>query len=137
MSDTYDPTVHVAIAVAVLAIGLKPPVIHEAFTPLGCPKHPTSTLDYEGCAEQQILATDKKIDAKARAIFFELVPRERAGFVRGERAWLAYRKDSCAAEASKYAGGTLVGVIDAQCQAGRSKTHLGELTDMLKTLQSP
>ena len=127
----------VALAVLVVLAGLKPPVIHEVFTPLPCPKHPSSTLDYEGCAERQILATDKKIDAKARAIFFKLAPRERSGFVRGEREWLAYRKDSCAAEASKYAGGTLAGVVDAQCQAGRNTTHLGELADLLKTLQSP
>lgn len=120
-----------------MLVGLKPPVIHEVFTPLPCPKHPSSTLDYEGCSEQQILATDKKINAKARAIFFKLAPRERAGFVRGEKEWLAYRKDTCAAEASKYAGGTLAGVIDAQCQASRSKTHLAELSDLLKTLQSP
>jgi uncharacterized protein YecT (DUF1311 family) len=128
--------VRIALALVVLA-GLKPPVIHEVFTPLPCPKHPSSTLDYEGCSEQQILATDRKIDAKARAIFFKLAPRERAGFVRGEKEWLAYRKDSCAAEASKYAGGTLAGVVDAQCQAGRNKTHVAELSDLLTTLQSP
>src|SRR4051794_8599153 len=126
-----------AIAVAVLATGLKPPVIHEVFTPLPCPKHASSTLDYEGCSEQQILATDRKIDAKARAIFFKLAPRERAGFVRGEREWLAYRRDTCAAEASKYAGGTLAAVVDASCQAARNKTHLTDVSELLKTLQSP
>lgn len=127
----------IALAAVVLTIGLKPPVIHEVFTPLPCPKHPSSTLGYEGCAERQILATDTKIDAKARAIFFKLAARERAGFARSEHEWLAYRKDTCAAEASKYAGGTLTGVIDAQCQAARSKAHLGELAELLKTLQSP
>lgn len=123
--------------VVVLLAGLKPPVIHETFTPLPCPKHAATTLDLEGCAEQQILASDRKINAKARTIFFKLAPRERAGFVRSEHEWLAYRRDSCAAEASKYAGGTLAPVIDAQCQVARNKTHLEDLSELLKTLQSP
>jgi uncharacterized protein YecT (DUF1311 family) len=129
--------VRIALAVLFLATGLKPPVIHEVFTPLPCPQHPSTTLDYEGCSEQQILATDRKIDAKARAIFFKLAPRERAGFVRSEHEWLAYRRDTCAAEASKYAGGTLAAVVDAACQAARNKTHLTDMTDLLKSLQSP
>lgn len=127
----------VALAVVLLATGLKPPVIHETFTPLPCPKHAQTTLELEGCAEQQILASDRKINAKARTIFFKLAPRERAGFVRGEHEWLAYRRDSCAAEASKYAGGTLAPLVDAQCQAARNTTHLGDLAELLQTLQSP
>jgi len=127
----------VAIAVVLLATGLKPPVIHEPFTLLPCPKNPGTTLEIEGCYEHQILATDHKINVNARAIFFKLAPRERAGFVRGEREWLSYRRDTCAAEASKYAGGTLAAVVDATCQATRNKTHLADLSELLKTLQSP
>jgi uncharacterized protein YecT (DUF1311 family) len=127
----------VAIAVAVLATGLKPPVIHETFTLLPCPRNPGTTLEIEGCYEHQIVAGDAKINAKARAIFFKLPPRERAGFVRSEREWLTYRRDGCAAEASKYAGGTLAPVIDASCQAARNKTHLTDVSELLKTLQSP
>jgi uncharacterized protein YecT (DUF1311 family) len=128
----------IALAIAtLLATGLKPPVIHEAFTLLPCPKNPGTTLEIEGCYEHQIVATDRKINAKARAIFVKLAPRERAGFVRGEHEWLAYRRDTCAAEASKYAGGTLAGVVDASCQAARNKTHLTDLGELLKALQSP
>src|SRR4051794_23361753 len=98
----------VVLALAVAATGgLKPPVIHETFTPLPCPKHQVSTLDIEGCLEQQILKSDRQIDARAAAIFKLLRPDARAGFVRGEHSWLAYRRASCLAEASKYAGGTL------------------------------
>jgi len=132
----HDSEMRVALALLFLA-ALKPPVIHESFTPLPCPKHASSTLALEGCAEKAILAGDRKIDAKAHAIFFKLAPRERAGFVRGEREWLSYRRDSCAAESSKYAGGTLAAVVDAQCQATRNTTHLGDLAELLQTLQSP
>jgi uncharacterized protein YecT (DUF1311 family) len=127
--------VRIALAVATLLVaGLKPPVIHDGFTPLPCPKNPVSTLDIEGCLENQISAVDHKINVKARAIFFQLAPRERPGFVRGEREWLAYRQDNCAAEASKYAGGTAAPLLDASCQLARGKTHLADLTELLKTL---
>lgn len=122
--------------VAVLAgTALKPPVIHEVFTPLPCPKHPVATLDVEGCDEQAILKSDRTINADARAIFNLLAPTERAGFVAGERAWLSYRKLSCAAEASKYAGGTLAGVVDAGCVVRRNQAHVRDLAETLSELR--
>ncbi|HEV2591329.1 MAG TPA: lysozyme inhibitor LprI family protein [Gaiellaceae bacterium] len=126
----------IALALVLLAV-LKPPVIHEPFTPLPCPMHPQSTLDTEGCLEQAILKGDRKIDTKAKAIFVKLRPDARAGFVRGERSWLAYRRATCLAEASTYAGGTLTGVVDASCTVSRNTTHLRDLSDLLKNLQSP
>ena len=125
-----------ALALAVAA-PLKPPVIHETFTPLPCPKHQVSTLDIEGCLEQQILKTDRQIDTQSAVVFRLLRPDARAGFVQGERSWLAYRRANCLAEASKYAGGTLTGVVDASCTVARNKTHLADLAELRKTLASP
>jgi uncharacterized protein YecT (DUF1311 family) len=122
--------------VAVLAgAALKPPVVHEAFTPLPCPMHPSATLELEGCDEQAILKSDRAINADARAIFNLLAPSERAGFVAGERAWLRYRRLSCAAEASKYAGGTLAGVVDAGCVVSRNRAHVRDLAETLGELR--
>jgi uncharacterized protein YecT (DUF1311 family) len=123
--------------VAVLAgSALKPPVIHEVFTPQPCPMHPVSTLDLEGCAEQSILKSDRTINADVRAIFTLLTPAARAGFVAGERAWLRYRTLSCEAEASKYAGGTLAGVVEANCAAARNRAHVSDLTATLEQLRT-
>lgn len=116
---------------------MKPPVIHEVFTLLPCPMHPVSTLDTEGCSEHAIVRTDRKIDARAKVIFRLLRPDARSTFVRGERAWLQYRQLSCAAEASKYAGGTVAGVVAASCTLDRSTSHLRDLTDLRKTLSGP
>ena len=55
----------------------------------------------------------------------------------GERAWLRYRQSSCEAESSKYEGGTLAGVVAAECTLERSEAHLRELESMRKTLRSP
>lgn len=126
----------VLAVVAVLAgTALKPPVIHEVFTPQPCPMHPVSTLDLEGCAEQSILRTDKTINADVKTIFKLLAPSARAGFVAGERAWLRYRMLSCDAEASKYAGGTLAGVVAANCAAARNSAHVKDLAATLRDLR--
>jgi uncharacterized protein YecT (DUF1311 family) len=125
------------LVVLLAAAVLKPPVIHEQFTVLPCPTHPVSTLDLEGCAEHAIVRTDRKIDAEAKKIFNLLRPDARATFVSGERAWLQYRQASCFAESSKYAGGTLSGVVAASCTLARSKSHLSDLLDLRKTLSGP
>jgi uncharacterized protein YecT (DUF1311 family) len=122
------------LAVLLAAVAVQPPVIHEVFTPLPCPKKQVSTLDIEACTEQAILATDKKIDAQVAAIFKLLRADARAGFVKGEKAWLAYRKASCDAEASRYAGGTLAGVVAAGCTAQRNRTHLADLASTKKDI---
>jgi len=96
-----------------------------------------STLDLEGCSEQAIVRTDRKIDAQAKAIFTLLRPDARPTFVRGERAWLQYRQASCFAASSKYAGGTFSGVVAASCALARSKSHLSDLIDLRKTLSGP
>jgi uncharacterized protein YecT (DUF1311 family) len=122
--------------VAVLAgTALKPPVIHEVFTPQPCPMHPVSTLDIEGCAEQSILKTDRTINADVKKIFALLAPSARAGFVAGERAWFRYRTLSCQADASKFAGGTFAGVVEANCAAARNRAHVNDLAETLRDLR--
>jgi uncharacterized protein YecT (DUF1311 family) len=114
---------------------IQPPVIHESFTPLPCPMHRAPSLAMEGCYEKAIAATDRKIDMDAKAIFKLLASHTaRLVFVEGEQSWLRYRHDSCAAEASKYAGGTFAPVFAATCILDRSKEHLRELLAMRKAL---
>jgi uncharacterized protein YecT (DUF1311 family) len=62
--------------------------------------------------------------------------KARASFAAGEKSWLAYRRSSCAAEASRYSGGSEEPVAYAQCEVTRNKTHLAELGTMLSTLRS-
>jgi uncharacterized protein YecT (DUF1311 family) len=127
----------VATLFAVVALAVSPPVIHETFTPLPCPAHPQAQLELEGCAEKAILATDRGIDAANATIFARLASRDRATFVAGERAWLRYRRASCLTAASKYAGGTLSSLVDADCVAARNRTHLREQHSLLHDLRSP
>ena len=129
------------IAIAVGAIpahagrSLTPPVIHELFTPLPCPKDPGTTLELEGCSEKATLATDRAINAQAAAIFRLLrTAVARATFIRGEQEWLRYRLDSCTAEASGYAGGSLEPVAFGECTADRNRTHLTDLAGARKAL---
>jgi uncharacterized protein YecT (DUF1311 family) len=123
--------------VAAAALAVSPPVIHEVFTPLPCPAHAQTQLELEGCAERAILATDRRIDALNSKIFARLAQRDRATFVAGERAWLRYRRASCLTAASKFSGGTLASLVDANCVAARNRTHLHEQASLLHDLTTP
>src|SRR3954453_4993239 len=101
------------------------------FTPLPCPARPQAQLELEGCAEKAILATDRRIDAVNAAIFARLAARDRAVFVAGERAWLRYRRASCLPAATRYPGGTLSSLVDADCVSARNQMHLHEQSSLL------
>lgn len=113
---------------------LSPPVIHESFTPLPCSGTPghRSTLQMEGCAEQQILASDKRIDALNQEIFgklFDAAARRR--FVAGHNAWFAYRRAYCLSASDVFEGGTEAAVVDADCTASVNSQHVTDLKAFL------
>ncbi len=116
---------------------LLPPVIHESFTPLPCsgaPSHRT-TLEQEGCAEQQILRTDGKIDGLSAAIFGKLFDDgARRRFIAGHKAWLSYRHAYCLSESDVFEGGTEAGVLDAVCTASVNSDHIKDLKTFLADL---
>ena len=124
------------MAVLAAASGVQPPpAIHEPFTPLPCPIRPDTTIEVEGCQEMRILRTDRAIDAEARAIFGLLrTQRARESFVTGEQSWLRYRQQSCASEASVFAGGSAEPVALLTCVLRRNTSHLADLKAMRKVL---
>jgi uncharacterized protein YecT (DUF1311 family) len=118
---------------------LAPPVIHESFTPLPCSGSPgrRSTLQEEGCAEQQILRSDKQINALNHKIFTKLPSNSaRRDLIAGHTAWLSYRKRYCLSVSDVFQGGTLAGVVDADCTATVNGQHVANLKTFLKDLTS-
>jgi uncharacterized protein YecT (DUF1311 family) len=115
------------------ATALKPPVIKEVFTSLKC-THDETTLGMEGCAEQQILKSDKTIDSLNAKIFAKLNTSGKKDFITGHDAWLKYRTAYCLSESDVFQGGTEAGVIDARCAANVSRAHAKELQDFLSSL---
>jgi uncharacterized protein YecT (DUF1311 family) len=127
-----------AAPLSAAATALSPPVIHESFTLLPCPRHPQSTLALEGCAEQRIVATDHRIDAVAATIFKRLFDDDaRRRFITAQSAWLAYRSADCTSRSDQYEGGTLAGLLAAQCTGDRSAQRLKELQQFAKALAGP
>jgi uncharacterized protein YecT (DUF1311 family) len=129
-----------AVAAALVASpaagALGPPVIREPWTPLPCPAHPQATIEIEGCLEKAISRSDRRIDRSAARIF-RLVRREsdRLAFVQGEREWLRYRRRSCTAEGSIYAGGSAEPVAFLTCEKRRNVQHIADLAAMERTLR--
>jgi uncharacterized protein YecT (DUF1311 family) len=121
------------------AAALAPPVIHESFTPLPCTGAPgkRTTLQEEGCAEQQILRSDKQIDTLNQKIFTALSTNSaRRDLIAGHKAWLAYRKSYCLSVSDVFQGGTLAGIVDADCTATVNGQHVSNLKTFLKDLTS-
>ncbi|HEY6525223.1 MAG TPA: lysozyme inhibitor LprI family protein [Solirubrobacteraceae bacterium] len=121
------------------AAKLAPPLIRESFTPMPCSGSPgkRSTLQEEGCAEQQILHSDKQIDSLNQKIFNALhTTSARRDLIAGHRAWLAYRKSYCLSVSDVFQGGTLAGVVDADCVATVNGQHVSNLKMFLKDLTS-
>jgi uncharacterized protein YecT (DUF1311 family) len=123
------------------ATTLNAPVIHEVFTPLGCPASKAAaqtTLGMEGCYEKTILKADAQINAVAKKIFSLLrTDAARQHFITAQTAWLTYRNADCTSESDKYAGGTLAGVLAAHCTAQRTTRHLVEIRAFEKLLKTP
>ena len=123
------------LASLLTAAAIAPPVIHEPFTALPCPLHPDTTIDVIGCQEHRVLRTDRAIDAQVKAIFRLLRTDEaRSTFAAGERSWLRYRRQSCSAEASKFAGGSERPVALLGCELRRNTSHLADLKAMRSSL---
>jgi hypothetical protein len=113
-----------------------PPAIREPFTVLACPPHPITTVGVEGCLERMLLRSDRAIDARVSVIYGLLRSRSsRSSFVRGEEAWLRYRRSSCSAQASAYARGSAEPIAYARCEVTRNTTHLRELAEMQSALR--
>jgi uncharacterized protein YecT (DUF1311 family) len=115
------------------AATLKPPVIKEVFTPLKC-AHNGTTLGMEGCAEQEILKSDKTIDSLNAKIFTKLSTSGKKDFISGHNAWFKYRTAYCLSESDVYQGGTEAAVVDAQCVANINSVHVKELRGFLASL---
>ena len=128
-----------ALASNAHAAKLAPPVIHESFTALPCSGSPgkRTTLQDEGCAEQQILHSDKQIATLNRKIFTALPTNSaRRDLIAGHKAWLTYRKSYCLSVSDVFQGGTLAGVLDADCVATVNGQHVSNLKTFLKDLTS-
>jgi uncharacterized protein YecT (DUF1311 family) len=115
---------------------LTSPQIREGFTRLPCPRRPRTTIAIEGCLEAKLLRTDAAIDGEAETVFSLLGSNGRRAFVKGERAWLAYRRAVCTADSSRYEGGTAEPVAFAACEVKENLHHLDDLAAIEGRLRS-
>ena len=124
-----------AAASASALVALAAPVIHEPWTPLACPAHPSSTIAIEGCLERAVSRSDRVIDGKAATVF-RLIKRERdrATFVSGEQSWLSYRRRSCTAVASVDSGGTAGPIAFLNCEKRLNARHIVDLAAAAQVL---
>jgi uncharacterized protein YecT (DUF1311 family) len=94
--------------------GAGAPVITERFTKLSC--NHNNTLGLEGCAEGQLLSTDKRIDKEVK-LLFSLVPVvQQKSLNTAESVFLKYRRGTCTAYGDVYRGGSFEPVEYSLCE---------------------
>jgi uncharacterized protein YecT (DUF1311 family) len=131
------PVLHTTAAPTPTSLGPTPivsvPPVTEAFTVLPCPSHtPDTTLEIEGCAEHQIVALDRRIDAAARRLLATMSDSTgRGDFAAAQQAWISYRHAECLSESDPSAGGTLGPVAFAQCEVRIDQQRLHDLETLV------
>jgi uncharacterized protein YecT (DUF1311 family) len=84
---------------------------------------------------RKLLKSDQAINSTAATIFYRLRTTDaKKAFVRSEQRWLEYRRASCSAQASEYAGGTAEPVAFIECEASRNRRHLADLADLARAV---
>jgi len=113
---------------------LSPPVITENFTPLPC--HHTTTIGLEGCAEGQLLSTDRRLNEQVK-LLFTLMPTDdrKVSFDSVERAWLAYRKADCSTVTAAFQGGTIAPVDYALCEVRDNVARSADLHSLFELME--
>jgi uncharacterized protein YecT (DUF1311 family) len=101
-------------------------VITEPVTPLPC--HHGTTLGLEGCAEGQLLSTDRRVNKEVK-LLFTVIPtaHQKQSFVQVEREWLAFRKADCSTMSAIFEGGTIAPLEYALCEVRDDEARSSDL----------
>jgi uncharacterized protein YecT (DUF1311 family) len=96
---------------------LEPPIITESFRPV-LPCNANTTLGQEGCAEHEVVALDRQLDADVKVVFGLLGDdAARRDFIAAQAAWTRYRNTDCNSQSDVYEGGTEQPVVYGLCLA--------------------
>lgn len=79
------------------------------------PKQCNSTVDMQHCAAHDLRAADAKMSANYKAKRASLDQAGKQKLLQEQRKWLKARDRDCMAEGKKYTGGSMSGVVVAQC----------------------
>ncbi len=94
-----------------------PPAITEQFKPV-LPCNNNTTLGQEGCAEHEVVAADRQLNADIKVVFGLLADdTARQDFVAAQMAWTRYRSADCSSQSDVYEGGTEQPVLYGLCLA--------------------
>ena len=71
-------------------------------------------MELNACAGAEFGAADAELNWLYKRITARL-GADKAPLVAAQRAWIAYRDESCRYEALRYQGGSIAGVVRARC----------------------
>lgn len=91
-----------------------------------------SQSDLTRCSGARFARADAALNAVYGRMIEDPALADRLDKLRtAERAWVEYRKDQCAFEASQAEGGSLQPMLDADCASALTERRTKELSDVL------
>jgi len=87
------------------------------------PKQCNSTLDMQHCAAHELRVADAQMSANYKARRASLNTADKQTLLQAQRKWLKARDLDCMAKGKAYQGGSMAGVIVAQCWVDVTKAR--------------
>lgn len=91
---------------------------------------PTTQKRMNECAYEDFLVATASYAEGHKAVASKLLGKQRALFLRSQKAWMAYRTAACDFESSGAQGGSAQGMVKWQCAARITRARVVELKAM-------
>jgi uncharacterized protein YecT (DUF1311 family) len=99
---------------------------------IDCKKGGDTTMEMKECANNELDELTKKLNSTYNAYRKELNPKQQNDLKAVQLAWIKYKDLRCNFEYSFYEGGSIAGLVGANCLSNITKQRLKEFEDALK-----
>ena len=104
---------------------------------LDCNKNSYAQRDMTICANEELEEKEKKLNIVYKAYIKFLddkdyLVNEKKHFIESHKAWIKYKDSYCKFISSSCEGGSMCGMVWANCQATKTKERLKEIEDVFE-----
>ena len=97
-------------------------------------KSRANQLELTQCSDRQLVKSDAVLNQTYRKLLADLDDKHRALLQKAQRAWVAFRDADCDLDASTALGGSMYGMLVADCRAAMTDTRVKDLKALRTSL---
>ena len=91
-------------------------------------------LELTQCSDRQLAKSDAVLNQAYRKLLADLDDEHRALLLKSQRAWVAFRDADCDLDASTALGGSMYGMLAADCRTAMTDTRVKDLKALRTSL---